>query len=71
MKIAVEARYLLTKEKTGVEQYTYHLLAAMAGLDGEHELQLYLHQEPVIMLSLQHGLVPMLLPVEYLLLLPG
>ena len=46
MRIAVEARYLLTREKTGVENYTYFLLSALAQLEGEHELHLYLHRRP-------------------------
>jgi glycosyltransferase involved in cell wall biosynthesis len=46
VKIAVEARYLLTREKTGVENYTYGLLAAIARLEGDQELQLYLHRRP-------------------------
>jgi glycosyltransferase involved in cell wall biosynthesis len=46
MKIAVEARYLLTKEKSGVERYTYALLAAMAQQEGDHSLELYVHRRP-------------------------
>jgi len=46
VKIAVEARYLLSEQKTGVEHYTYQLLAAMAAQEGEHELHLYLHRKP-------------------------
>lgn len=46
MRIAVEARYLLVREKTGVENYTYFLLSSMAQLEGEHELHLYLHRRP-------------------------
>ncbi len=46
MRIAVEARYLLTEEKTGVENYTYSLLSALAQSQGEHELHLYLHRRP-------------------------
>jgi len=45
VKIAAEARYLLTREKTGVENYTYGLLSALADLENE-ELQLYLHRQP-------------------------
>ncbi|NIM05754.1 MAG: glycosyltransferase [Armatimonadetes bacterium] len=46
MRIAVEARYLLAREKTGVENYTYFLLASLAQLEGDHELHLYLHRRP-------------------------
>lgn len=46
MRIAVEARYLLTKDKTGVENYTYFLLAAMAQALGQDELLLYLQHRP-------------------------
>jgi len=46
LKIAVEARYLLSKEKTGVENYTYFLLSALARAEGDHELQLYVHRRP-------------------------
>jgi glycosyltransferase involved in cell wall biosynthesis len=46
MKIAVEARYLLAQEKSGVENYTYSLLAAMARQLGDDDLLLYLHRQP-------------------------
>lgn len=46
MKIAVEARYLLVKDRTGVENYTYFLLEALARLAGDHQLELYLHRPP-------------------------
>jgi glycosyltransferase involved in cell wall biosynthesis len=46
LRIAVEARYLLSKETTGVENYTYFLLSALARAEGDHELQLYVHRRP-------------------------
>ena len=41
MRIGVEARYLLAKEKTGVEQYTAGLVRALLALDSAHEFFLY------------------------------
>jgi glycosyltransferase involved in cell wall biosynthesis len=46
VNIAVEARYLLTREKTGVENYTYGLLAALSRLESDQQLHLYLHRRP-------------------------
>lgn len=42
MRIGVEARYLLEREKTGVEHYTEGLLRAMVELESAHEFFLYL-----------------------------
>lgn len=46
MKIAVEARYLLAREKTGVEHYTASLLNALTTNGGAHEFILVVDHAP-------------------------
>jgi glycosyltransferase involved in cell wall biosynthesis len=46
MKVAIEARYLLSTEKTGVEYYTYMLCSLLAKQPGDHQLQLYVQRRP-------------------------